>query len=207
MKVIKIKLLTLFALFIFSAERAAAQDDYHKFEFYGGYSNLRAEVGDLSDSSKRIGANGFNASVTGNLRRYFGLKFEYSFHRKITTTVFPDPVFGDFTLKGRAASNTFVGGVQFKDNSKDKRFKPFAHAMLGGQRIAVKATNGSTGEIIDQSSKTYLTGVFGGGLDIRVSRRIDVRVIQFDYNPLRVTSDGTSILFNDFRIGAGIVFH
>ncbi|MGI8555914.1 MAG: hypothetical protein ACR2LT_06115 [Pyrinomonadaceae bacterium] len=62
-------------------------------------------------------------------------------------------------------------------------------------------------KVIDESSKTYLTGIFGGGLDIRVSRRIDVRVIQFDYNPVRVTNGGESAWSHNLRIGVGIVFH
>ena len=52
-------------------------------------------------------------------------------------------------------------------------------------------------------TETGFAGAFGGGLDIRAGDRIDVRVIQFDYNPTRLF-DSTQ---HNFRIGVGIVFH
>ncbi len=50
---------------------------------------------------------------------------------------------------------------------------------------------------------TGFAGVIGGGLDIRASKRFDIRVIQIDYNPTHVF-DNTQ---HNFRIGAGIVIH
>jgi hypothetical protein len=52
-------------------------------------------------------------------------------------------------------------------------------------------------------TETGFAGAFGGGLDIRASDRVDVRVIQFDYNPTRLF-DSTQ---HNFRIGVGIVIH
>lgn len=63
---------------------------------------------------------------------------------------------------------------------------------------------------------------FGGGLDVRLNDRIDIRVIQIDYNPMRfdfsdfgaIGVPGTPTPLGDpkrtlhnFRIGIGIVFH
>ncbi|MFS8085883.1 MAG: hypothetical protein ACMG6H_09650, partial [Acidobacteriota bacterium] len=60
----------------------------------------------------------------------------------------------------------------------------------------------------------------GAGLDLRVSRRIDIRLFEFDYNPAfsknrnpTVANGGlTSVSFtgrtaNTYTFGAGIVFH
>jgi hypothetical protein len=52
-------------------------------------------------------------------------------------------------------------------------------------------------------SSTGFSGVIGGGLDIRAGKRIDVRVIQVDYNPTHVEGEWQ----HNFRIGAGIVIH
>jgi hypothetical protein len=49
---------------------------------------------------------------------------------------------------------------------------------------------------------TGFGGAFGGGLDIKVSDRIDFRVIQVDYNPVYTRSSFN----NNVRIGVGIVF-
>jgi hypothetical protein len=50
---------------------------------------------------------------------------------------------------------------------------------------------------------TGFAAAFGGGIDIRASNRIDIRVIQIDYNPTRLF-DGTQ---HNLRVGIGIVFH
>ncbi|MBC7929704.1 MAG: hypothetical protein H7Z38_03960, partial [Rubrivivax sp.] len=61
-------------------------DDYNKVDVFVGFSHNRVDTG-ISDPdddflSEREGFNGINASVTGNVSRYVGLKGDYSFHRK-----------------------------------------------------------------------------------------------------------------------------
>lgn len=150
-------------------------DEYPKAEGYVGFSHLRQVPGSA-------GLNGFEVAVTGNVSRYVGLKFDLSGHYR-----------SDFGNR-RSSIYNFLGGVQLKDNSRGARFKPFAHALLGGARISI--SNGSF-------SETGLAAVVGVGLDIRASRRVDIRVLQADYNLNRF--DGRS--FHNARLGAGIVFH
>ena len=117
------------------ASIAAAQDDYKRFEFFGGFSHNRIDTGigdddpDLGDIiNEREGFNGFNTSVTGNLSRYVGLKFDFSGHFKSRT--FPvSTVTNAIDVDSRVFN--FLGGVQLKDNSTEKTFKPFAHALVG----------------------------------------------------------------------------
>jgi len=60
----------------------------------------------------------------------------------------------------------------------------------------------------------------GGGLDIRAGKRIDIRLIQVDYNPVfsgnrnarSISGPFTAVSFtgktaNNYTIGAGIVIH
>jgi len=94
-----------------------------------------------------------------------------------------------------------VGGVQVKDNSSEATFKPFAHALAGvaNSRMNSRIENVFRGK----DSNTGPAGAFGGGIDIRVSRRFDIRAIQLDYNPTKLL-DATQ---HNFRTGVGIVLH
>ncbi|HEV2835618.1 MAG TPA: outer membrane beta-barrel protein [Pyrinomonadaceae bacterium] len=214
------KTLMMTLVIVASASIAAAQSDYKRFEFFGGYSHNRIDTGigdddpDLGDIiDEREGFNGFNASVTGNLSRYFGLKFDVSGHYKSRTV----PLFSiaSPTPNGSVDINSsvynFLGGVQLKDNSTESTFKPFAHALVGAAhgRNRVEFNNIACVAIFPSpcsdftASDTGFAGAFGGGIDIRASNSIDIRVIQVDYNPTRLF-DSTQ---HNFRIGVGVVFH
>jgi hypothetical protein len=160
------------------AQASADEDDYPRGEFYVGYSHLRFTTGGST------GFNGFNASITGNVSKYVGLKFDVAGHYKSE--------FGD-----SLSVYNVLGGVQLKQNSREARVKPFAHALAGIARF--KASAGGFGDF----SETGFAGVIGGGLDIRAGRRFDVRAIQVDYNPTRIVGETN----HNFRIGAGIVIH
>lgn len=210
------KLLLIAIVIVACAAMSFAQStsDYNKVEFLGGFSHNRVDTGiddsetELSDIvNEREGFNGFNASITGNVTRYVGLKFDLAGHFK--TKNFP---FGQAGLEIDSSVFNFLGGVQLKDNSKETRIKPFAHALVGGARVRNKINFSDNFCITvfpspclqdSDTSETGLAGALGGGLDFRVSNRLDVRAIQFDYNPTRI-ADATQ---HNFRVGVGIVIH
>lgn len=172
-------------LMLFCASMAQAQtappqddDDYPKVEGYVGFSHLRLTGGGS------VGLNGFNTSVVGNVSRYVGLKFDVS---------------GNYKSESGAGLSiyNFTGGVQFKNNARAARLKPFAHLLAGGARI--KESLGGFGDF----SSTGFSAIAGAGLDIRAGRRVDVRVIQVDYNLMRFGGGSN----HNVRIGAGLVFH
>lgn len=199
----------ILTMVVASASIAAAQDDYKKFEFFGGYSHNRVNTDSLTDNE---GFHGFETAATANLSRYFGLKGDFSAH-------FKDRSIPLFSIQGAPGSleidsqlYNFLGGVQLKDNSTESTFKPFAHALVGGAHARNKLNfNPASGCVaifpspcVNQTvSDTGFAGAFGGGLDIRANDRIDIRVIQVDYNPTRLF-DSTQ---HNFRIGVGIVIH
>jgi opacity protein-like surface antigen len=209
------KKVLILALFVaLSSIPALAQDDYNKFELFAGYSHNRVDLNldddpdeeDVFDElDERVGFNGFNAAVTGNISRYVGLKFDVSGHWHsdnftVSTTAGPQRVDFDTTLWN------FLGGVQIKDNASTSTVKPFAHALVGAGHISTEfAGSPAVGSAITEADldDTGFAAVIGGGLDIRAGDNLDVRLIQFDYNPNRF-SDET---FHNFRIGVGIVFH
>ena len=159
----------------------AQNTDYNKVDIYAGFSFAGVDFG----GSEREGFYGVEGAVTGNISRYIGLKGDYAF----TSESFDAAPFNV-----DAKTHTLVGGVQFKDNSKEKKLKPFGHFMAG-------FTNARVSGLVSDS-ETGFAGVIGGGLDIRVTPRIDIRAIQFDYNPTRL-GDATQ---HNFRVGVGLVF-
>jgi len=203
--------LMIVALAVFSA---SAQDT-NKVEFFGGYSLLSVDTGldefdaDLFDSRENI--HGFNGSITGNVSRRVGLKFDFSTHSK--------ELFNDSFTQVKARNNQFLGGVQFKNNEKDGPvFKPFGHVLAGvsNQRLSCEGDCFVGEGVITSFTETQnnFAMVFGGGLDIKVHPRIDIRAFQIDYNPIffRANEDSTNFFTdsrtqNNFRIGVGIVIH
>lgn len=194
----------------------AQSSDYHKVEGYVGYSHNRVDTGiddsepELSDIiNEREGFHGFNASLGFNVTRYVGLKSDFSYHTKSKNV----PVSGTTaSLDIDSSLFNFLGGLQLKDNSKETTFKPFAQALVGlaHGKNKVDFSNNFCAAIFPSpcindftETDTGWAGAFGGGLDVRAGKRIDVRVIQVDYNPTWLFGSRQ----DNFRIGAGIVIH
>lgn len=212
-----LKILLTGLMILTCASLAAAQsNDYKKFEFFAGYSHNRVDTGiadddpDLGDIiNEREGFHGFNAAITGNITRYVGLKFDVSGHFKSQT--FPlGSIQNAVELDSRLYN--FLGGIQVKNNSSDVTFKPFVHALAGVAHTRNRVDIDNVGCITifpspcpfpQTLNETGFAAAFGGGIDIRASDRVDIRVIQVDYNPTRLF-DSTQ---HNFRIGVGIVFH
>jgi hypothetical protein len=192
----------------------ANAQDHNKVEFFGGYQYLSVDTGfDEIDSEfdGRSGFHGFNASVTGNVHKSFGLKFDFSTHSK---NIFED---SDITVKLRTSQ--YLGGIQLKNNATDgPTVKPFAHILAGvaNQKISCSGFCGET-DVEGTSSSPFSESqnsfamVFGGGLDVKVHKRVDIRVFQIDYNPIWFKGNDNleldSRLQNNIRIGFGNVIH
>ena len=219
------KFVLLFAVFVaLVCANTALGQDYRRFEFYGGYSHNRVDVGPVEDFEpgddlefddifdEREGFNGFNLSAVGNFHRYWGAKFDYSYHQKSF-----DSGFGD---NATVRLHNILGGIQFKDNSTDAgTLKPFAHALVGVGRTAADLSEFDD-DLFDFDDAGF-AAAFGGGLDVRLSDRVDLRVIQIDYNPMKFDFSDFGVVgipgtpaptsekrwLHNFRIGIGIVFH
>jgi hypothetical protein len=207
-------LLLAILMVCFGSTAFAQSTDYNKWEFYGGYSHNRIDTGIGDDDpslddiiDEREGFHGFNTSITGNITRYVGLKFDVAGHFKEKT--FP---INTASVDVESSIWNFLGGIQLKDNSKEARFKPFGQALVGVAHARNKldfsndvcvAIFPSPCPLDFTETDTGFAGAFGGGLDIRASDRIDIRAIQIDYNPTRVF-DSTQ---HNFRVGVGIVIH
>jgi len=226
-------LLLAVVLLIF-ATTALAQDDYKRWEFFGGYSVLKFD--NLGDDTGNAVVNdvlgekntlrGFNLAVNYNFNRYWGVKGDYSLHLREDN--FSRPL-GDGTVDSTV--HNFLGGIQVKDNRQDgPTFKPFGHALFGiaNQETDVDSPNlPAVFGISDFSiNETSFAMAFGGGIDIRVNDRIDVRVVQADWNIIKRGDQQTGIVLvptpfqvvgtpffipgrtqNNLRLSFGIVIH
>ena len=168
--------------------------------------------------------NGFEASITGNAGRYVGIKGDVTGHWKKTSYLdnFTPPG-ANQTLANDEKFWNFLGGVQFKDNSRSKRIKPFGHVLAGVARYTNRQSQ--TIDIFPAFNFTIEDRVtsfamkIGGGVDLRVGKRLDIRLIQADYNPVFARDRNAKHIAGPFQasfigrtmngltIGAGIVIH
>ena len=197
------KLLFIALLIIACASVSLAQTDDAGPELFLGYSNLQAEgiggidaQGDSFDDEvfgERVGLNGFNASITGFISPSFGLTGDISINQQ-------GQLFGvtnDFTEINTRVFN-FLGGPTYKFRN-DSPVRPFVRVLAGGANTRFEAerrTNTGTATITNrfETSTTDFALAVGGGLDVRVSDTIDLRVIQFDYNPIFLRDRSISVL-------------
>ena len=229
------RLLSLAAVALICASTSLAQsDDYKKWEFYGGYSALSFDNlgGDTDNTAvnevlgEKNTLRGFNLAITRNFHKYFGVKFDYSLH--LREDDFTRPA-GSGTVDSTVQN--FLGGIQIKNNSEDgPRFKPFAHALFGVATQKVDIDSPQLPAVFGISdfhvNETSFAMAFGGGVDIRLNKRFDIRVVQLDWNIISRGDQQTGIVLtptpfqtvgspffipgttqNNFRIGAGIVIH
>lgn len=202
-------------------------DDYRKIEFFGGYSLMNfdnaagntnnATVNDVLGSKELM--QGFNASITGNFNKYWGAKFDYSLH--VREDNFSRPL-GSGTID--SSLQNFLFGVQVKNNISDgPRLKPFGHGLVGFavQKIDIDSPQLPLLFGVNDFSvnETSLAFALGGGVDLKVNDRFDIRLGQIDWNIVRrgdqqivgITPGQTIVLPNtrqdNLRFSVGIVIH
>lgn len=228
------RLLTLATLILISTVTALAQDDYKRYEFFGGYSALYLDnlAGDTSSPAindvlgEKQTLRGFNLAAGYNFHKYFGAKFDYSLHLREDN--FSRPL-GSGTID--TTLQNFLGGIQIKNNEEDgPTFKPFGHALFG---VAVQKVDVDSPQLPSlfgisdfSTNETSFAMAFGGGLDIKLNKRFDLRVVQIDWNIINRGDQQTGIVLaptplqtvgspfvipgtrqDNLRLGIGIVIH
>jgi opacity protein-like surface antigen len=178
---------------------AAAQtaDEYPKNEVFVGYSYNNVDINSLTINPGRTGLHGLNVAYTRNLNRSVGVTIDFSGHIKRESFAS-----GTVEVQHNREQYNLLGGLQYKARNRT-RATPFVHALCGGGLFR------GFSAILSPASNTYFFDdarsfalAFGGGLDIRASKRISVRAVQADYNP---TFFGHGRQDN-FRLSFGVVF-
>lgn len=159
--------------------------------------------------------HGFETSFTRNLTKVIGIKGDFSaqFHHDTgtgnfvvacgqTTCTVSQPV----ELTPRLFN--FLGGPEFKMRNHT-RFAPVAYGLFGvAHTTAAFQTSGSTLNLSLNTTETGFSMTVGGGLDIRITRRISFRTTT-DFNPKWVGRDdnGGRQVQKDLRFSTGILLH
>jgi len=193
----------------------AQSDDHSRFEFFGGYSvmriNYEPEPIDPRFQMPRIVAfipkqtmHGFNASATVNLTGGFGLTGDFSGHFK--TRKLADPLGGFITNK--VSIYNVLGGPQYRF-AGNSRVLPFVRALAGVANTRSTLDVPSINSRDDLSSTDFALAL-GGGVDVRVSDRVALRVFQVDYNPVFLGSGNElgfgNVRADNVRYSFGVVF-
>jgi opacity protein-like surface antigen len=187
--------LLLITLLIALPQAARAQR-FEGIEFFGGYSYMKSDLNPPfvfavspipTASNSNFGMNGWQASITENATDWLGLTQQFS--GNYGTTDFPGAAthFNTFSiLSGPRLSYPGLKGVT-----------PFVHALFGYDQTTaeLESTN------LKATSSSYAMA-FGGGVDVKVSRGLAIRVFQADYYRPQVFGN----IQNDLRISTGIVF-
>lgn len=208
------------ALMLWLGQAALAQtnDEYKKADFFAGVTFARNDFGvqknnpRLSTSpltsqlTKKEDFKGFTAAGTYNIAKKLGLRADYSVNNNRRN------LFNNSTgIELKERLSTFLAGVEIKNNAKEGGLRPFAYAMMGLARARTRtdqakcaaAFGAATG--CPSSLNTSTNGLalsLGGGLDFKFSPGIAVRLVQWDYTPVRL--NGT--FQKGYRISTGIVF-
>jgi hypothetical protein len=190
-------LATLIIICCATLATAQTADEYPKNEVFVGYSYNNVDINSLTINPGRTGLNGLNIAYTRNLNKKLGVTIDFSGHIKRES--FTN---GTVEVQHNREQYNLLGGLQFKARNQT-RVTPFAHALFGGGLFR------GFSAILSPASNTYFFDdarsfamVFGGGLDIRASKRITIRALQADYNPT-FFGQGRQ---NNFRLSFGVVF-
>jgi Outer membrane protein beta-barrel domain len=175
--------------FLLALPLVALAQDAPKVEVFGGYSYLNPNGGD--------DLNGWNASVTGNINKWFGIKSDFSGYYTSYNTV--------GGAKVRVSDHFFLAGGQFTYRGND-RVQPFAHLMAGTVLLRSRTTRNCPANSLTCLSQVKISDsgfalVAGGGVDLKIAKHLALRLIQADY--VYVRNNG----FNDhgFRLSTGLV--
>lgn len=119
-------------------------------------------------------SHGWMANISGNVTDHVGIVGDFAGHYESGLDFYE-----------------YMGGIRF--NARSGRANPFVEALAGGVR--------SSG--FGSSDNNFLLG-FGGGVDVRAHDVLSIRVVQFDWLPVKGDDEWeTSII----RLGFGLTFH
>jgi hypothetical protein len=151
--------------------------DYPKAEIFGGYQFLHTG-GDTGG----VNANGWNASVTGNFNKSFGVTGDFSGAYKSVSGV-------------SASIYTYTFGPVVSLNHEGP-VNPFVHALFGGAHLGGSISG------LGSASTNGFTMMFGGGVDAKVGKNLAIRVFQADWVYYRFSGFSES---KNVRLSTGIV--
>ena len=230
------RIFVLVVTLLVCAPLALAQNDERKVEVFVGFSAIGAQNAltnkdiktfdgitpaqfkalagfELLDNERYIPGYGFEANVTRYFSKHVGLSGDFAgYYRRANARI------ADTLFKADHSIYYVMGGPKVK-LLNEHRANVFFHALAGAAHTGVSyRENTNTNPVTANDSSTRFAMALGGGIDLRISKRISARLFQMDWIPMlgkdrRVTaSDGTVVDImgraqqGNFRLSAGLVF-
>lgn len=193
--------------FEFLVTLAAAAQTFPKVELAGGYSftNFHSNVLQLTS----LNLNGGGGAFVYNITDWFGIRADvmgYSFgsgwNRKLQ----------ELGYIGSASGNlfTYQFGPQIKKHSG--KLQPFGQTLYGvahsnGYAAVLRAKADGTYQLKSGGNNNNAFAMeIGGGLDIALSRIVQIRPVEVDYQLTRFGVKNFSANQNNFKYFAGVNF-
>jgi len=188
------------ASILFLLPLTALGQDTPSVEVFGGFSYFHTEGGG--------NLYGWNASVNANLTKWFGLVVDTSGHydsssSRSTVIITPGSPPSSFRFDSKQNFHTFMVGPRFSLR-KHEKITPFTHLLFGLTRRHFESkTEGPGFPLFSFSNnQTGFAAAIGTGVDVKISKRFVLRVIQADY--LLTRSFGE--FQNNARLSTGLVY-
>ena len=100
--------------------------------------------------------------------------------------------------------SAFTAGVRYTPPVGHSSLHPFGQVLAGVAHSSGTLVQGSLSATTNAGAA--FAGNFGGGLDLRASRRFSIRLVEADYL-LTTFDNGSNNHQNNLRISAGVVIH
>jgi len=167
---------------------SASSGNLSRFDVSLGYTLLHART----VSSVGFDMHGGNVSVAVNLNEWFGIVGDFGTH------------FASNVASAGSDLNlyTYTAGPRISIR-KTGPIVPFAHLLLGGGHAggSLYTMNFQGGT----ASRNAFVGIFGGGVDLSVSRHFAIRAVQVEWMHSRF-ANGLLDRQNNMRWTTGVVF-
>jgi hypothetical protein len=187
-------LLAIFVAGIFalgSAPPAHAQDA-PKWEIFGGYTYMRANI---VVTGTQFNMNGGSGSVAYNLTNWFGLVGDFGVTHSGTTGTQP------FSLT--VTTYEFGPRVSWRNHTK---LTPFAQVLIGGGLENGTLYTSSLGSgLAPLGTSNDFNFTAGGGMDWKINHGFSVRLAQAEYLHTQFANANNNSQSN-FRLSTGVVF-
>jgi len=164
-----------------------------KSEIFAGYQYLH--FGGTTTNGVSLSGQGFdgwNGSLTYNFSKFVGAAGDFGG--------------GYATVNGISTQiYTFTGGPVVSPGT-EHRISPFAHGLFGLARAGASLSSQGVTTSVTQNGFAMM---FGGGLDLKASKSISVRLVQADwlYYHFGASSAGPATTQrNNVRISIGVVY-
>ena len=162
----------------------AAQYEPPPMEVFGGISFI-------SPDGLKGTAKGGQGEFVMNLSEKFSLLFDVGLQKKTITLSFTDPLSGlTITQDFKFTFSQIQTGFRYY-LVRNERFSVFGHLLTGGFFISSGGQDSNAGTITP-----------GGGVEIIISRKIAIRIVQVD----AIIAQGFSGTGTNARFAAGIVY-